>query len=50
MGKSHLIGDKEGCLIPSVDSVKTNNFYQRKSGRHASKRFATKHTKSKIKS
>ena len=49
MGKSHLIGDKEGCLIPSVDSVKTNNFFQRKSGRHASKRFATKHTKNQFK-
>jgi uncharacterized radical SAM protein YgiQ len=44
MGKKHLIGDKEGCLVPSEDSEKLTPAQRRRSGRHGSNRFATKHT------
>ncbi|WP_260258585.1 YgiQ family radical SAM protein [Vibrio intestinalis] len=45
MGKKHLIGDKPGCLIPAEDSDVLTPAQRRKSGRHGSQRFATKHTK-----
>ncbi|KHT35773.1 YgiQ family radical SAM protein [Vibrio sinaloensis] len=46
MGKKHLIGDKPGCLIPAEDLDAKTPAQRRKSGRHGSQRFATKHTKS----
>ncbi|UUM31556.1 YgiQ family radical SAM protein [Vibrio japonicus] len=46
MGKKHLIGDKPSCLVPSEDSDALTPAQRRKSGRHGSNRFATKHTKS----
>lgn len=46
MGKKYLIGDKPGCLVPAEDSDKNTPAQRRKSGRHGSNRFATKHTKS----
>ncbi|ENY6168616.1 YgiQ family radical SAM protein [Vibrio fluvialis] len=46
MGKKHLIGDKPGCLVPSEDGEKLTPAQRRKSGRHGSNRFATKHTMS----
>ncbi|CAM3786847.1 hypothetical protein VA7868_01294 [Vibrio aerogenes CECT 7868] len=46
MNKKHLIGDKPGCLIPAEDPQNSHTPAQRrKSGRHGSNRFATKHTK-----
>ena len=45
MGKKHLIGDKPGCLVPAEDSDLSTPAQRRKSGRHGSNRFATKHTK-----
>ncbi len=47
MGKTYLIGDKPGCLIPAHDDVDVVTPAQRRqSGRHGSNRFATKHGKS----
>lgn len=46
MGKKHLIGDKPGCLVPEEDIDAKTPAQRRKSGRHGSQRFATKHTKS----
>lgn len=46
MGKKHLIGDKPSCLVPAEDSDALTPAQRRKSGRHGSNRFATKHTKS----
>jgi len=46
MGKSYLIGDKQSCLIPADDTDQHTQNQRRKSGRHGSNRFATKHTKS----
>ncbi|RQW63357.1 YgiQ family radical SAM protein [Vibrio viridaestus] len=46
MGKAYLIGDKPSCLVPAEDSEKQTPSQRRKSGRHGSNRFATKHTKS----
>ncbi|CAH0539501.1 hypothetical protein VMF7928_02197 [Vibrio marisflavi CECT 7928] len=46
MGKQHLIGDKSNCLVPAEDNDKKTPAQRRKSGRHGSNRFATKHTKS----
>ncbi len=46
MGKKHLIGDKPNCLVPAEDADKQTPAQRRKSGRHGSNRFATKHTKS----
>ncbi|KJY93180.1 hypothetical protein TW84_04745 [Vibrio neptunius] len=46
MGKKHLIGDKQSCLVPAEDSEAQTPAQRRKSGRHGSNRFATKHTKS----
>ncbi|MEF1254862.1 YgiQ family radical SAM protein [Vibrio sp. M260112] len=46
MGKKHLIGDKPGCLVPEEDIEAKTPAQRRKSGRHGSQRFATKHTKS----
>jgi hypothetical protein len=46
MGKKHLIGDKPGCLIPEEDFDAQTPAQRRKSGRHGSQRFATKHSKS----
>jgi len=46
MGKKHLIGDKPNCLVPAEDGDKLTPAQRRKSGRHGSNRFATKHTKS----
>jgi Domain of unknown function (DUF3362). len=44
MGKGHLIGNGPKCLVPTEDSVaKTGR--QRRSGRHGTQRFATKHPK-----
>ncbi len=45
MGKKHLIGDKPGCLVPATDDDVLTPAQRRKSGRHGSQRFATKHTK-----
>ncbi|WP_194435158.1 YgiQ family radical SAM protein [Vibrio fluminensis] len=45
MGKKHLIGDKPNCLVPSEDQDVLTPAERRKSGRHGSQRFATKHTK-----
>ena len=46
MGKSHLIGDKPSCLIPNERAEKQQQTpaQKRRSGRHGSNRFATKHT------
>ena len=44
MGKKHLIGDKPGCLVPADDGDKQTPAQRRKSGRHGSNRFATKHS------
>ncbi|WP_084781239.1 YgiQ family radical SAM protein [Salinivibrio sp. SS2] len=42
MGKSHLIGNGPKCLIPKEDApAKVGR--QRRSGRHGTQRFATKH-------
>ncbi len=46
MGKKHLIGDKESCLVPAEDIDAKTPAQRRKSGRHGANRFATKHTKS----
>ncbi len=46
MGKKHLIGDKASCLVPLEDMESKTPAQRRKSGRHGSQRFATKHTKS----
>ena len=46
MGKSYLIGDKPSCLIPADDIDKRTPATRRKSGRHGSNRFATKHSPS----
>lgn len=46
MGKKHLIGDKTSCLVPAEDVDAKTPAQRRKSGRHGSQRFATKHTKS----
>ncbi len=46
MGKKHLIGDKESCLVPAEDLDAKTPAQRRKSGRHGANRFATKHTKS----
>ncbi|EEX33642.1 MULTISPECIES: YgiQ family radical SAM protein [Vibrio] len=46
MGKKHLIGDKQSCLVPAEDNGALTPAQRRKSGRHGSNRFATKHTKS----
>ncbi|NVD06906.1 YgiQ family radical SAM protein [Vibrio sp. JPW-9-11-11] len=46
MGKKHLIGDKPSCLVPAEDMDTQTPAQRRKSGRHGSQRFATKHTKS----
>ncbi|EEX92657.1 hypothetical protein VIA_003302 [Vibrio orientalis CIP 102891 = ATCC 33934] len=46
MGKKHLIGDKPNCLVPAEDIDAKTPAQRRKSGRHGSQRFATKHTKS----
>lgn len=46
MGKKHLIGDKPSCLVPAEDNDALTPAQRRKSGRHGSNRFATKHTKS----
>jgi uncharacterized radical SAM protein YgiQ len=46
MGKKHLIGDKQSCLVPAEDNEALTPAQRRKSGRHGSNRFATKHTKS----
>ncbi len=46
MGKKHLIGDKPSCLVPAEDADMLTPAQRRKSGRHGSNRFATKHTKS----
>lgn len=46
MGKKHLIGDKPSCLVPAEDNDALTPAQRRKSGRHGSHRFATKHTKS----
>ena len=46
MGKKHLIGDKPNCLVPETDNDVQTPAQRRKSGRHGSQRFATKHTKS----
>lgn len=45
MGKAHLIGDKPHCIVPSADDERAMNMRgtRRQSGRHGSKRFATKH-------
>ncbi|MBA5763063.1 YgiQ family radical SAM protein [Vibrio sp. 404] len=45
MGKKHLIGDKPNCLVPADDLSVQTPAQRRKSGRHGSQRFATKHTK-----
>ncbi len=45
MGKKHLIGDKQGCLVPAEDIEAQTPAQRRKSGRHGANRFATKHTK-----
>jgi radical SAM superfamily enzyme YgiQ (UPF0313 family) len=45
MGKKHLIGDKSNCLVPAEDLDAKTPAQRRKSGRHGSQRFATKHTK-----
>jgi len=45
MGKTHLIGDKPNCLVPADDLSVQTPAQRRKSGRHGSQRFATKHTK-----
>ncbi|WED22914.1 YgiQ family radical SAM protein [Vibrio sp. JC009] len=45
MGKQHLIGDKPSCLVPAEDKDARTPAQRRKSGRHGSNRFATKHTK-----
>ncbi|RJX69473.1 YgiQ family radical SAM protein [Vibrio sinensis] len=45
MGKKHLIGDKPNCLVPESDNDVLTPAQRRKSGRHGSQRFATKHTK-----
>ncbi len=45
MGKKYLIGDKPGCLVPEDDVDAKTPAQRRKSGRHGSHRFATKHTK-----
>lgn len=45
MGKKHLIGDKPGCLVPTEDAEKQTPAQRRRTGRHGSNRFATKHTK-----
>ena len=44
MGKKHLIGDKPNCLVPETDNDVQTPAQRRKSGRHGSQRFATKHT------
>jgi hypothetical protein len=46
MGKQHLIGDKANCLVPAEDFDAQTPAQRRKSGRHGSQRFATKHSKS----
>jgi len=46
MGKQYLIGDKPNCLIPAENDEKQTPAQRRKSGRHGSNRFATKHSKS----
>ncbi|EGU38076.1 hypothetical protein VII00023_21247 [Vibrio ichthyoenteri ATCC 700023] len=46
MGKKHLIGDRPNCLVPETDGDVLTPAQRRKSGRHGSQRFATKHTKS----
>ncbi|NOH53194.1 YgiQ family radical SAM protein [Vibrio coralliilyticus] len=46
MGKKHLIGDKQSCLVPAENNEALTPAQRRKSGRHGSNRFATKHTKS----
>jgi hypothetical protein len=46
MGKQHLIGDKVNCLVPAEDFDAQTPAQRRKSGRHGSQRFATKHSKS----
>ncbi|MCM2679561.1 YgiQ family radical SAM protein [Echinimonas agarilytica] len=45
MGKKHLIGDKPSCLVPAEDFSAQTPAERRRSGRHGSNRFATKHTK-----
>ncbi len=45
MGEKHLIGNKPSCLVPDEDNVApSTSTSKRKSGRHGSNRFATKHT------
>ena len=46
MGKKHLIGDRPNCLVPETNDDVLTPAQRRKSGRHGSQRFATKHTKS----
>lgn len=45
MGKKHLIGNRPGCLVPpeGAEESVTTLAQKRGSGRHAAKRFATKH-------
>ncbi|MPS31411.1 MULTISPECIES: YgiQ family radical SAM protein [unclassified Salinivibrio] len=44
MGKQHLIGNGPKCLIPKEDAPEKTG-RQRRSGRHGTQRFATKHPK-----
>ncbi|CAH0533742.1 hypothetical protein VST7929_01617 [Vibrio stylophorae] len=46
MGKKHLIGERPECLVPSErgEQRKATFAEKRRSGRHGSNRFATKHT------
>ncbi|WBA09934.1 YgiQ family radical SAM protein [Salinivibrio kushneri] len=44
MGKQHLIGNGPKCLIPREDAPEKPG-RQRRSGRHGTQRFATKHPK-----
>nr|WP_083238568.1 YgiQ family radical SAM protein [Salinivibrio sp. BNH] len=44
MGKQHLIGNGPKCLIPREDAPEKTG-RQRRSGRHGTQRFATKHPK-----
>ncbi|WP_408617883.1 YgiQ family radical SAM protein [Celerinatantimonas sp. YJH-8] len=48
MGKKYLIGDKPDCLIPAEDVSRQTPAQRRRSGRHGSNRFATKHTQAQF--
>lgn len=48
MGKTNLIGNRPDCLVPAEDTQKKTLAQRRKSGRHGSNRFATKHTKAQF--